>query len=130
MIRVSKQDYFARLPNLSLTEYTPGAVRVYGDFATQAGSYTFAWQGKDGETKEKRARFSFAFRRDPDSPTGWTIVEHHSSAMPSAPAGLKRARSAEALPTSPPERKRARNTSCFVLALVLLCFATNSNYAS
>lgn len=86
------QDYFARLPNLKLTEYTPVALRVYGDFATQAGTYTFAWQGKGGELKEKRARFSFTMRRDPESPTAWTIVEHHSSAMPTSPAELKRAR--------------------------------------
>ncbi|CAM9529065.1 unnamed protein product [Ectocarpus sp. 12 AP-2014] len=84
-------DYFARLPELRLVEYTPVAVRVYGDFAVQAGTYTFAFQGADGETVEKRARFSFTFRRDhPESPTPWTIVEHHSSSMPNAPAGLKR----------------------------------------
>lgn len=85
-------DYFARLPKLRLSEYTPVSVRVYGDFATQAGTYTFAWQGPDGETKEKRARFSFTFRRDPKSSTGWSIVEHHSSAMPTSPLELKHAR--------------------------------------
>ncbi|CAN0211391.1 unnamed protein product, partial [Hapterophycus canaliculatus] len=83
-------DYFARLPKLRLVEYTPVAVRVYGEFAVQAGTYTFAWQGEEGETIEKRARFSFTFRRDPSSPQKWTIVEHHSSSMPTAPAGLKR----------------------------------------
>ncbi|CAN0262222.1 unnamed protein product [Scytosiphon promiscuus] len=86
-------DYFARLPKLRLMEYTPVAVRVYGEFAVQAGTYTFAWQGEDGETIEKRARFSFTFRRDPSSPQKWVIVEHHSSSMPTAPAGLKRASS-------------------------------------
>lgn len=86
------QDYFARLPSLRLSEYTPVSVRVYGDFATQAGTYTFAWLGGDGSTKEKRARFSFTFRRDPDSPTAWTIVEHHSSSMPTSPAELKHVR--------------------------------------
>ncbi|CBJ26228.1 similar to Uncharacterized protein conserved in bacteria with a cystatin-like fold [Ectocarpus siliculosus] len=84
-------DYFARLPELRVVEYTPVAVRVYGDFAIQAGTYTFAFQGADGATVEKRARFSFTFRRDrPGSPQPWTIVEHHSSSMPTAPAGLKR----------------------------------------
>lgn len=68
------------------------SVRVYNDFATQAGTYTFAWQGADGETKEKRARFSFTFRRDLESPTEWTIVEHHSSSMPISPAELKHVR--------------------------------------
>ncbi|CAN0077693.1 unnamed protein product, partial [Hapterophycus canaliculatus] len=82
-------DYFARLPKLRLSEFTPVAVRVYGDFATQAGTYTFAWRGEDGAPKEKRARFSFTFRRDPESPTAWTIVEHHSSSMPTSPAQLK-----------------------------------------
>lgn len=85
------QDYFARLPNLRLTEYTPVAMRVYGDFATQAGTYTFAWVGTEGQAKEKRARFSFTMRRDSASPTAWTIVEHHSSAMPTSPTGLKHA---------------------------------------
>ncbi|CAM9922032.1 unnamed protein product [Ascophyllum nodosum] len=85
-------DYFARLPKLRLSEYTPVSLRVYGDFATQAGTYTFAWQGADGGTTEKRARFSFTFRRDPSSPTGWTIVEHHSSVMPRSPAQLKHAK--------------------------------------
>lgn len=83
------QDYFARLPGLRLSEFTPVSVRVYGDFATQAGTYTFAWRGTDGAIKEKRARFSFTFRRDPESPTGWTIVEHHSSSMPISPVELK-----------------------------------------
>ena len=89
----SPQDYFARLPELRVVEYTPVAVRVYGDFAVQAGTYTFAFQGPDGATVEKRARFSFTFRRDrPGSPQPWTIVEHHSSSMPTAPAGLKHVR--------------------------------------
>lgn len=89
------QDYFARLPDLRLTEYTPVALRVYGDFATEAGTYTFAWQGNGGERKEKRARFSFTMRRDPQSPTAWTIVEHHSSAMPTSPAELKHVKGVE-----------------------------------
>ncbi|CAM9166772.1 unnamed protein product [Ectocarpus sp. 4 AP-2014] len=86
-------DYFARLPALRLVEYTPVAVRVYGDFAVQAGTYTFSWQDNDGATVEKRARFSFTFRRDPTKPQEWAIVEHHSSSMPTAPAGLKPAMS-------------------------------------
>ncbi len=73
-----------------MVEYTPVAVRVYGDFAVQAGTYTFAWQGEDGATVEKRARFSFTFRRDnPGGPQPWTIVEHHSSSMPNATSGAK-----------------------------------------
>ncbi|CAB1102129.1 unnamed protein product [Ectocarpus sp. CCAP 1310/34] len=85
-------DYFARLPNLRLSEFTPVSLRVYGDFATEAGTYTFKWQGEDGVPKEKRARFSFTFRSDPESPTSWTIVEHHSSSMPTSPLQLKHVR--------------------------------------
>lgn len=85
-----KQDFFARLPKLRLLEYTPAPVRVYGQFAVEAGTYTFAWQGPDGETVEKRARFSFTFRRcEKGSPQPWVIVEHHSSSMPNAPEGLR-----------------------------------------
>ncbi|CAM9530145.1 unnamed protein product, partial [Hapterophycus canaliculatus] len=114
-------DYFARLPELRVVEYTPVAVRVYGDFAIQAGTYTFAFQGADGATVEKRARFSFTFRRDrPGAPQPWTIVEHHSSSMPTAPAGLKRVRKTSGgnLPTvrstSPRSRRSQdeRDTDC------------------
>ena len=91
MFFAKNQDYFARLPKLRLVEYTPVAVRVYGDFAVQAGTYTFAWQGEDGGTVEKRARFSFTFRRENRrGQLPWKIVEHHSSSMPNAPVGLKR----------------------------------------
>lgn len=66
-------------------------MRVRGDFAAQAGSHMFAWQGADGTTVEMRARFSFTFRRDhPDRPTNsWMIVEHYSSSMPTVPAERK-----------------------------------------
>ncbi|CAN0378723.1 unnamed protein product, partial [Hapterophycus canaliculatus] len=71
-----------------VVEYTPSPVRVYGQFAVQAGTYTFAWQAEDGTTAEKQARFSFTYRRDnPGSPQPWTIVEHHSSSMSNAPLG-------------------------------------------
>ncbi|CAM9372851.1 unnamed protein product [Choristocarpus tenellus] len=86
-------EYFACLPGLSLIEYNPVAVRVYGDFATNVGTYTFAWTGEGGEKKEKRARYSFTYRRDPNCLTGWAMVEHHSSAMPVSPPALKHARS-------------------------------------
>ena len=87
---VPGQDFFARLPKLRVVEYTPAPVRVYGQFAVEAGTYTFAWQGDDGKTVEKRARFSFTFRREkPGNPQPWIIVEHHSSSMPNAPKELK-----------------------------------------
>lgn len=51
--------------------------------------YVFAWEGQDGGFVEKHARFSFVFRR---TPTGdWEIVDHHSSLVPKAPAGLRKA---------------------------------------
>ncbi|CAN0567503.1 unnamed protein product, partial [Ectocarpus sp. 12 AP-2014] len=43
-------DHFARLPELRVVEYAHSSVRVRGDFATQAGTHTFAWQGAEGET--------------------------------------------------------------------------------
>lgn len=68
-------------------EFTPAPVRVRGDFAAQAGSHMFSWQGSDGTTVEMRARFSFTFRRThPDRPNPWMIVEHYSSSMPTVPA--------------------------------------------
>ncbi len=73
-----------------MVAYAPAAVRVYGDFAAQAGTYTFAWQGAAGNTVEMRSRFSLTFRRDhPTSTRAWTIVEHHSSSMPSSPLELE-----------------------------------------
>ncbi|CAM9090501.1 unnamed protein product, partial [Scytosiphon promiscuus] len=79
-------DFFARLPKLRLVAYDPVPPRVHGKFAVHAGAYTFAWQGADGETVQTRARFTFAYRLENDK---WVIVEHHSSSMPTAPAGLK-----------------------------------------
>lgn len=81
-----------------MVEYTPAPVRVYGDFAAQAGTYTFSWQGTDGSTVEMRARFSFTFRRAGlSSPQPWTIVEHHSSSMPTSPLELELNRVREGL---------------------------------
>jgi hypothetical protein len=36
---------------------------------------------------EKKARFSFVFRRTPSN--DWEIIDHHSSLVPTAPQGLK-----------------------------------------
>jgi uncharacterized protein (TIGR02246 family) len=44
-----------------------------------SGAYTFADVQGDVWTNERRARFSFVFRRDGDR---WLIVEHHSSRVP------------------------------------------------
>lgn len=72
-------------PKLTMTRLNPGTVRMHGDIGIQAGDYTFTWIGADGPV-EVDARFTFHFRREAD---GWKIVEHHSSAMPKAPAALK-----------------------------------------
>ena len=52
---------------LRVVECTPGPVRVRGDFASQSGAHTFAWEGADGSTAEIRLRFSFMFKRDCDA---------------------------------------------------------------
>ncbi|CAN0009569.1 unnamed protein product [Ectocarpus fasciculatus] len=78
-------DFFARMPKLSMVAYDPAPPRIHGDFAIHAGAYTFAWE-VDGAMKETRARFTFAYRREGGK---WVMIEHHSSAMPTAPAGLK-----------------------------------------
>jgi hypothetical protein len=43
--------------------------------------YTFSYV-KDGETKSLPARYSFTYVKRGEA---WLIVDHHSSAMPSAP---------------------------------------------
>ncbi|CAM9147346.1 unnamed protein product [Ectocarpus sp. 8 AP-2014] len=108
-------ERFARLPKLRMVEYTPVAARVYGDFAVLAGTYTFAWRGEDGGPVEKRARFSFTFRRDRTcgAPRPWLIVEHHSSSMPTAPAPAAAAAATAAGPpepvdSTPPRTKAAK----------------------
>lgn len=73
------------MPKLSMVAYDPAPPRIHGDFAIHAGAYTFAWE-VDGAMKETRARFTFAYRREGGK---WVMIEHHSSAMPTAPAGLK-----------------------------------------
>ncbi|CAM9293343.1 unnamed protein product [Scytosiphon promiscuus] len=99
-------DYFARLPKLRVVEYTSVAVRVYGDFAVQAGIYTFAWEERDGTPMEKRARFSLTFRREhPGTCQEWTIVEHHSSSMSTAPIGPAAAEPQQAASEITPDQK-------------------------
>jgi uncharacterized protein (TIGR02246 family) len=56
-------------------------VRVYGDAAVNTGYYTFTWV-KDGETKNLPARYSFTYVKTGER---WLIIDHHSSALPSAP---------------------------------------------
>ncbi|CAN0173522.1 unnamed protein product [Ectocarpus sp. 6 AP-2014] len=93
-------DYFARLPELRLVEFTAAPARVRGDFASQSGTHTFSWRGAGGQeeyTVEVRARFSLTFRRDRCScggPSEWAIVEHCTFSMPTAAAAAAAAAAA------------------------------------
>src|SRR5437867_10505445 len=81
--RAALRDYFVGafkvLPKLSVT-FGQQLIRVYGDTAVNTGYYTFSYV-KDGETKTLPARYSFTFVKTAGR---WMIVDHHSSAMPSA----------------------------------------------
>ncbi|MDJ0727659.1 MAG: DUF4440 domain-containing protein [Prochloraceae cyanobacterium] len=79
-------EYFAMLPELSVSSYK-GCVRMYDEnLAINSGYYTFTYT-KDGQTKEVPARYSFIYHKN--SNNQWEIIEHHSSALPEAPATLK-----------------------------------------
>ena len=56
-------------------------VRVYGDTASNSGSYTFTIV-RDGKPTPLQARYSLTFRK---SGAQWLIVDHHSSLRPSPP---------------------------------------------
>ena len=78
------RDYFVTafkvLPGLKVA-FGDQLIRVYGDAAINTGYYTFSYV-KDGETKSLPARYSFTYVKSGEN---WLIVDHHSSAMPSAP---------------------------------------------
>ena len=82
--RAALRDYFVTafkvLPALKVT-FGDQLIRVYGGAAVNTGYYTFSYV-KDGETKSLPARYSFTFVKNGEQ---WLIVDHHSSAMPSAP---------------------------------------------
>ena len=72
-------EYFAKLPELSVSSYK-GCVRMYDEnFAINSGYYTFTYS-KDGETKEVPARYSFTYQKNDSNQ--WKIIEHHSSSLP------------------------------------------------
>ena len=80
-------EYFAKLPELSVSSYK-GCVRMYDEnFAINTGYYTFTYS-KDGKTKEVPARYSFTYQKNGSNQ--WEIIEHHSSALPKAPKALKK----------------------------------------
>lgn len=79
-------EYFAKLPELSVSSYK-GCVRMYEEnLAINSGYYTFTYN-KDGQTKEVPARYSFTYYKNNNNQ--WKIIEHHSSALPEAPEGLE-----------------------------------------
>ncbi len=80
-------EYFAKLPELSVSSYK-GCVRMYDEnIAINTGYYTFTYS-KNGQTKEVPARYSFVYQKD--SNNQWEIIEHHSSALPEAPEALQK----------------------------------------
>ena len=79
-------EYFAKLPELSVSSYK-GCVRMYDEnFAINSGYYDFTFS-KDGKTKEVPARYSFTYKKNDSNQ--WEIIEHHSSALPEAPETLE-----------------------------------------
>ena len=82
--RAALRDYFVTafkaLPALKVT-FGDQLIRVYDNTAVNTGYYTFSYV-QNGETKTLPARYSFTYVR---SGGRWLIVDHHSSAMPSAP---------------------------------------------
>src|SRR3981189_3541409 len=82
--RTALRDYFVTafkvLPGLKVA-FGDQLIRVYGGTAVNTGYYTFSF-AKDGEAKTLPARYSFTYVKNGER---WLIVDHHSSAMPSAP---------------------------------------------
>ncbi|WP_253274384.1 DUF4440 domain-containing protein [Myxosarcina sp. GI1] len=79
-------EFFARLPELSVSSYK-GCVRMYDeDLAINSGYYTFTFS-ENGQTKEVPARYSFVYQKNGNNQ--WEIIEHHSSALPEAPETLE-----------------------------------------
>jgi uncharacterized protein (TIGR02246 family) len=77
-------EFFTALPNLSAKDYIP-TIRVYDDIAINSGYYTFMYEAEPGRIVEVPARYTFTYRKIDGK---WLIVEHHSSGIPTAPAGL------------------------------------------
>ena len=79
----SVRDYFVNafkvLPGLKVT-FGEQFIRVYGSTAVNTGYYTFSYV-RDGQSKTLPARYSFTYVKNGER---WLIVDHHSSAMPSA----------------------------------------------
>jgi uncharacterized protein (TIGR02246 family) len=79
-------EVFAKQPNLKAEGYKP-VIRVYDNVAINSGYYTFTYNGEGGQKKVVPARYTFVYRKGNDGK--WLILDHHSSALPKAPQGLK-----------------------------------------
>lgn len=58
--------------------FTEQHIRVYHNAAINSGLYVFSYR-ENGKTIEVPARFTFVYSLEP---TGWKIVDHHSSLEP------------------------------------------------
>jgi hypothetical protein len=77
---VNIKRYFEHLFELDRVSvhFDSGETRQYKDIFIRSGSYSFSYFKKD-EKVTVPARYSFVCKREP---TGWYIVEHHSSQFP------------------------------------------------
>ena len=75
---------FKALPGHAVT-FGDQHIRVYGNTAINTGYYTFSFM-RDGKPATLPARYSFTYVKSGDQ---WLIVDHHSSAVPPAPAPTK-----------------------------------------
>ena len=75
---------FKALPGHKVT-FGDQHIRVYGNTAINTGYYTFSFM-RDGKPATLPARYSFTYVKSGDQ---WLIVDHHSSAVPPAPAPTK-----------------------------------------
>ncbi|OZA58726.1 MAG: hypothetical protein B7X79_01275 [Acidovorax sp. 17-64-282] len=77
-------NVFKALPGHNVT-FGDQHIRVYGNTAINTGYYTFSFM-RDGQPASLPARYSFTYVKSGDQ---WLIVDHHSSAVPPAPAPKK-----------------------------------------
>ncbi|MDX2163986.1 MAG: DUF4440 domain-containing protein [Gammaproteobacteria bacterium] len=74
------QGYFTKLmkhPNLAV-KFTKQSIRMFSDAAINSGFYTFSYTDH-GKMVSVPARYTFVFAHEP---SGWKIVDHHSSVLP------------------------------------------------
>lgn len=73
-------NYFTKLTkhkNLKV-KFIKQTIRVYGDAAINSGLYEFSFTER-GKTVTIPGRYTFVYH---ETPTGWVIIDHHSSVMP------------------------------------------------